>query len=339
MSSPVVSIITPSFNRADIVHETAASIFNQSYANWEWIIVDDGSTDNSWEVLQSFALRDARVKVFRREREPKGACACRNIAVSKSSGEYVMFLDTDDLLAPYCLQQRVDACLAKPECDFVIFPMLLFRKEPADLGLLWNIDKDEDDLLRVLYGDAVCQGTGPLWKKKSFIEIGMWDEELKLWQDVELHIRSFLYPVKYHKRMDLQPDVYLRISDDSLSRVGYHAPQKLMSRIEVFKYALEQVASKDKLEMYMEGLRVMGAGVLLSVINGKMYREAAQLMSLTGKHGIFSSDELKRFKRYLLAYNMRLYKIPSLFRLIKTKLNDIIQAPSVTIGTVKWLHG
>lgn len=338
MSSPVVSIITPSFNRADIVHETAASIFNQSYANWEWIIVDDGSTDNSWEVLQSFAQKDARVKVFRREREPKGACACRNIAVSKSSGEYVMFLDTDDLLAPYCLQQRVDACLAKPECDFVIFPMLLFRKEPADLGLLWNIDKDEDDLLRVLYGDAICQGTGPLWKKKSFIEIGMWDERLKLWQDVELHIRSFLYPVTYQKRMDLQPDVYLRISDDSLSRVGYHAPQKLMSRVKVYKYAVEEIASKNKLQQYMPGLREMGIDVLISTINGRLYQESSELLLLTMKHGIFTEKEQRRIKRYMYAYKAKLYKIPALFNLLDNNTRGIVPAHNVTIGKVKW-HG
>ena len=107
--------------------------------------------------------------------------------------------------------------------------------------------KEEDDLLRVLTGDAICQTSGPLWRRNAFFEIGMWNEELMLWQDVELHIRSFLYPVKYKKRLDLSPDVYLRVSDDSLSRVGYHAPQKLKSRIAVFRYALEEIANKGKL--------------------------------------------------------------------------------------------
>ncbi len=336
MPLPAVSIITPSFNRADIVHETAASIFNQSYTNWEWVIVDDGSTDNSWGVLQSFAQKDARVKIFKRDREPKGACACRNIAVSKSSGEYVMFLDTDDLLAPYCLQQRVDAMLQNPECDFVIFPMLLFKKELHDLGLLWNIDKDEDDLLRVLHGDAVCQGTGPLWKKKSFVEIGMWNEDLKLWQDVELHIRSFLYPVKYKKRLDLQPDVYLRISDDSLSRIGYHAAPKLKSRLNVYKYAVEEIAAKDKMQLYRDGLRVMGVDVLISAINGRLYEESSELLQLTMKHGIFSEKEQRRIKRYMYAYKTKLYKIPALFTLLDNNARDIVPAQDVTIGKVKW---
>src|SRR4051812_28957052 len=108
-----------------MVGETAASIFAQTYPNWEWMIVDDGSTDNSWEVLQGFAANDSRVRIFQRDREPKGACTCRNIAVEKATGDYVIFLDTDDLLATFCLEQRVKAMDEHPDCDFVIFPMLL----------------------------------------------------------------------------------------------------------------------------------------------------------------------------------------------------------------------
>ncbi|MBZ0097708.1 MAG: glycosyltransferase family 2 protein, partial [Taibaiella sp.] len=251
MNNPRISIITPSFNRADVVEETARSIFNQSYSDWEWVIVDDGSTDNSWAVLESFARRDSRVKIYRRDREPKGACTCRNIGVEKSTGDYLLFLDTDDVLASYCLSNRLSAMQEDPGYDFIIFPMLLFKKKVDDLKLLWNIDKAEDDLLRVLKGDAICQGTGTLWKKQSFQKVGMWNEELKLWQDVELHIRSFLFPVRYKKRMDMDPDVYLRISDDSLSRVSYHSEPKLHSRIKVYKYAIEHISVQQQLSKYM----------------------------------------------------------------------------------------
>ncbi len=331
-----VSIITPSYNRAYIINETAESIFNQTYENWEWVIVDDGSTDNSWEMLESFAKKDSRVKIFKRDREPKGACVCRNIAVERCTGDYVMFLDTDDILAPYCLEQRAGAMDKEPDCDFVIFPMLLFKKDPSDMGLLWNINKEDDDLDRVLKGDAVCQGTGPLWRKSSFRQVGMWNEELKLWQDVELHIRSFLYPVKYQKRLDLLPDVYLRVSDDSLSRVGYHAPQKLKSRIEVFRYALTEINKKSKLKAYKDGLKVMGADVLISVINGRLYHEAEQLLKLVEGNLIFSNSELKKIRYYMMAHKARLYKIPFLFRLFNTNANEIAPFTDVSIGTVMW---
>ena len=101
----LVSIITPNFNRADLIIETAQSIFKQTFTNWEWIIIDDGSTDASMDVLQRLASEDSRIKVFQRNRAPKGACACRNIGVEISVGRYLIFLDSDDLLEPFCLDR------------------------------------------------------------------------------------------------------------------------------------------------------------------------------------------------------------------------------------------
>lgn len=330
-----VAIITPSFNRGYIVHETAESIFNQTYSDWEWVIVDDGSTDDSWEILRSFAEKDSRVKIYKRDREPKGACTCRNIAVEKCTGDYVMFLDTDDVLAPYCLEQRVRAMSEEPECDFVIFPMMLFKKEPGDLKLLWNIDKEENELSRQLKGDAICQGTGPLWKKTSFQQVGMWNEELKLWQDVELHIRSFVYPVRYKKRLDLKPDVYLRISEDSLSRVGYHAGPKLKSRNKVYTYALEEIAKRGLLQQYRDGLRTMGIDVIVSLIKGRQYKEAEELIRVSTSYGVFVRDEARQIKRYMYASMARLYKIPTLFKYVNANVTSMVARPDVTIGKIK----
>ncbi|MCB0700180.1 MAG: glycosyltransferase family 2 protein [Chitinophagales bacterium] len=335
-SNSVISIITPSFNRASIVHETAESIFGQTSANWEWVIVDDGSTDNSWELLEQYAAKDERVKIYKREREPKGACTCRNIAVERSTGDYVMFLDTDDVLAPFCIEQRLAAIEKEGDVDFVVFPMLLFNKELHDLDLLWNIDKNEDDLQRVLIGDPVCQGTGPLWKKESFKEVGMWREDLKLWQDIELHIRSFLYPVKYKKRLDLHPDVYLRISEDSLSRVGYHAAPKLKSRKVVFEYTCTEMAKKQKLDKYTDAVRSMGVDVILSLINGRLYDDADELLEITKHHDIFKREELKYFSQYMNAYKAKLYKLPALFNPIKKRVQDIPMHYETTMNKIKW---
>ena len=66
-----VAIITPLFNRGYIIQETAASIFAQSHQDWEWIIVDDGSTDDSWETIQAFTQKDTRVKAYHPDRPTK----------------------------------------------------------------------------------------------------------------------------------------------------------------------------------------------------------------------------------------------------------------------------
>ncbi len=332
----VVSIITPSFNRSYIIDETAKSIFNQTYPHWEWVITDDGSTDDSWQKLLGYAKQDARVKIYKRDRDPKGACVCRNIAVEKCTGDYVMFLDTDDVLASFCLEQRVKAMEEDSECDFMIFPMMLFRKQMDDTRLLWNIDEDEDDLYRILVGDPVCQGTGPLWKRSSFVKVGMWREDLKLWQDIELHIRSLLSPMKYKKRLQLKPDVFLRISDDSLSRVGFYAAPKMRSRVDVFLYACNEIFGKGKSAQYLDGLRIMGSDIINSCIISNYNEGLDELMDVCKSLAIFSKDELNIFKSYQKAVRFKIHRVPFLFNRIQKKAHSIIKSKESTVSAVKW---
>lgn len=298
--------------------------------------MDDGSTDNSWELLEKYAEHDERVKIFKREREPKGACTCRNIAVDKCTGEYVMFLDTDDLVADFCLEQRVNTIREYEDCDFVVFPMLIFNKERHDLNVLWNIDSEEDDLQRMLIGNPVCQGTGTLWKKESFVKVGMWHEELKLWQDVELHIRSFLHPVKYVKRLDLQPDVYLRLSEESLSRTNFYSAPKMKSRAYVYEYTCDEIVKKGQLGNYRDGLRVMGFDVLLSSINSHRFDLAKELTQHMYENGIMTEQELGIIKQYKQARKLKLYKIPVLFSPLVKKVKNIVADQATTLNKIKW---
>lgn len=312
MLNQKVSIITPSFNRANIIHETAESIFRQSNPDWEWVIVDDGSTDDSWEVINKFATKDSRVKVYQRDREPKGACTCRNIAVTKSSGEFLIFLDTDDLLASFCLEQRLEAFKSNPTMDFIIFPMLLFKQQPDDLKLLWNIDTRVDDIERILLGDPVCQGTGTLWKKESFVKAGMWSEHLLLWQDIELHLRVLLQDLQYVKRFDLQPDVFLRISDISLSRTGYHSLPKFLSRLQVLKETATTILQKNKLSQYKVGLQHMFIDLFVNAAGSNYHQQLQEMLALQKNWDLFTATEQKYLKRYAFVRKQKLYKIPFL---------------------------
>jgi glycosyltransferase involved in cell wall biosynthesis len=332
----VISIITPCFNRADLVGETAHSIFHQSYPHWEWIIVDDGSTDNSLEVLHELACKDNRVKVLQRDRAPKGACTCRNIAVEESTGDYLIFLDTDDLLAPFCLEQRINAFKQSSDCDFVIFPMLLFEKKWDDLQLLWNIDNGKDDLHRILIGDPICQGTGTLWKKSSFKQVGMWREDLALWQDIELHIRSLLVPLKYNKRLDLEPDVYLRITPNSLSRGGFYSAPKTKSRIAVFSYTCKSMQEKGLFEQYRQELKNMALDITISSILGNQFDQAKAILTLTHTFQLFDAAEKKRLRNFLLIRKLKLYKIKSLDRYLLKQASVNAVHYSSEIGKNKW---
>ena len=119
--NPLISIIIPSYNRANLISDTLDSLINQIYQNWECIIVDDGSTDDTLIVVESYCMKDIRFKLLNREREPKGAPTCRNIGLANANGEFLIFLDSDDILFSHALKERTMFILKHSELDFCCF--------------------------------------------------------------------------------------------------------------------------------------------------------------------------------------------------------------------------
>lgn len=114
----LVSIVIPNYNSADFILETLQSVKSQTYVNWECIIIDDYSTDESYEIISKFIQTDSR---FRLERRPisrtKGANACRNYGLEISKGAFINWFDSDDLMLPNFLELKMNSILQK---DFVI---------------------------------------------------------------------------------------------------------------------------------------------------------------------------------------------------------------------------
>ena len=105
--SALVSIITPSYNSARFINECVNSVFEQTYTNWELIIVDDASYDNSKELISDIAARDSRIKfVFLTDNI--GVAGARNIALEKSKGRYIAFLDSDDIWKKEKLTKQIN---------------------------------------------------------------------------------------------------------------------------------------------------------------------------------------------------------------------------------------
>lgn len=102
----LVSIITPSYNTADYIAETIKSIQTQTYTNWELIIVDDCSTDNTDEVVKPF-LVDERILYLKNEKN-SGAAMSRNYALRKAKGKWIAFLDSDDIWLPEKLERQIN---------------------------------------------------------------------------------------------------------------------------------------------------------------------------------------------------------------------------------------
>jgi glycosyltransferase involved in cell wall biosynthesis len=249
--NPLVSIIVPLHNRVDLVGETIESVQGQTYPHWELIVVDDGSTDGSNVVVQAYAERDKRIKLHYRERGPKGAPTCRNIGVEKSTGSYVIFLDSDDLLAPFCLEHRLEKAAWYPDEDFLVFPVAIFSTVPAEAYKLWNhLTKPGGlgDLDRCLSTDTPWQTTCPLWKREALRRLGPWLEGAKCRQDLEFHVRALSLGLTYRKFPEVYDCFYRRsIKADQISKGDFAKQDYLISKNQVFGVLHDHLVRNGKL--------------------------------------------------------------------------------------------
>ena len=218
MNPLAVSIIIPTYNRVEWLKETLVSLQSQTFNSWEALIVDDGSDEETIEAILSASESDARIQYLKRTGAVSGAPACRNEGLDKSQGKYVIFLDSDDNLSPSALADRVDIMDNHPELDFGVFSCLLFQNHPGDMDILWNIDKDEDDIDRFLAQDVPWQTTSPIWRRESLVKLGPWQESLPSWQDWEFHLRALIIGLSY-KRFS-QIDHYWRCPAKKSASIG-----------------------------------------------------------------------------------------------------------------------
>ena len=103
---PIVSIITPAYNASKTILETYESIKSQTFSDWEWIITNDCSKDNTLEILNKIAEDDPRVIIIN-AKVNGGAALSRNLAIEKAKGRYIAFLDADDLWVPTKLEKQI----------------------------------------------------------------------------------------------------------------------------------------------------------------------------------------------------------------------------------------
>jgi len=117
-----VSVVVPFLNAARYLPEAIASMQNQTFHDWEMVLVDDGSTDGSTGIVARAASADPRIRQLRRPRAPGSAAAARNLGIFEAHGEFVAFLDADDVYEPNNLQSRLEAFKAHPEVMMVYGP-------------------------------------------------------------------------------------------------------------------------------------------------------------------------------------------------------------------------
>lgn len=331
---PEISVLIPNYNRGTFLRDTLWSVLEQSFTNWEAIVVDDGSTDDSLDVCREFAERDERIRYFVRDRQPRGAPTCRNIAWEKSVGEYVLFLDSDDLLAPFCLEQRVQAFHQYPEMDFLVFPMLIFSKDTSDADVLWNKPGAETDLERFLRLDSTWQTSGPAWKRESVAKINGFTENLACWQDVDFHLKALTQSLNYLHVPHAKPDIfYRRHTSGSISQGEINSPAKMQTRLEIFIHHTDNL--KERMTPALQkASRELGASVVFGAAKSLNKKVMKQALAHGRQAGLFNASFQLKAQAINLCYRLRINRLS----FINRKLNQVIasyRTPS-SIGTFNY---
>lgn len=209
---PKVSVIIPTYNRAHLIGQAIKSILNQTYQNFEIIVVDDGSTDNTEEVVKN--LRDERIKYIKHEKN-KGASAARNTGIKVAGGKYIAFQDSDDEWFPKKLEKQIKAFENAPQNIGVIYTGL-FRIENNKKEYIpysWVKKKEGNISKEILKGNFVATPT-LLVRKECIEKVGMFDECLQRLQDWELVIRISKY---YYFKFINEPLLISRYNSDSIT--------------------------------------------------------------------------------------------------------------------------
>ncbi len=181
---PTVSVIIPTHNRADLILESIHSVFAQTYPDYELIVVDDGSTDNTREMLQPLGDQGRIRYVYQAN---AGAAAARNRGLEMARGKYVCFLDSDDLFLPAKLERQVAVMEAHPEVGFAQANYAKFDNYGNDLGLRDTRFFSGHIYPQILlYWSTLLSLSCMLIRGSVFDAVGKFDEGMKYAEDLDM---------------------------------------------------------------------------------------------------------------------------------------------------------
>lgn len=224
MNKPtLISIIIPTYNRAHVIGETLNSIITQSYENWECIIVDDGSNDNTKTILEGYLSKDSRFQYYSRPiNRPKGANACRNYGYEKSKGNYIQWFDSDDIMHSEKLKMKIEYALSQNAA-------IIVDKHTTEDKIILNenpeleVFESADFYVEYILGKRPVI-TNDVMVRKDVIGSQRFNENLHKAQEYEFFSRLFEKKMRYcfiNQKLS-----FYRQSLDSISKGSYSGKKR-----------------------------------------------------------------------------------------------------------------
>lgn len=202
----LISIVVPCYNQAQFLTETLESVYNQTYTNWECLIINDGSLDNTEDIALEWCARDKRFKYFKKENG--GLSSARNFGIQKSYGHWIQFLDSDDLLEENKLMCQVDYLIINQSDIFISGYRYFYNEEGREkLRILGRNDfipevviqnNDNVDIIELFSIKNPFVISAPLYRREVFSIVGNFDENFKSLEDWDFHFRCAKANLKFH---------------------------------------------------------------------------------------------------------------------------------------------
>lgn len=297
---PIVSVIIPTYNRAHLIGRAIQSVLNQTYQDFEIIIVDDGSTDNIKEAVKEFQKKDERIRYIGQEKN-KGGSAARNNGIKASRGEHIGFLDDDDEWLPRKIEKQE----------------IKFQNAPDNVGLIYSgfscisesSGKIVAEITPTLRGNVysnllegcILGSPTPLIRKICFRKAGFFDETLPSCQDWDMWIRLS----KYYA-FDFVPDILAKHHIHG-NQISVNLNAKIVAREKLLeKYWVDLSRKSQILSILLKRLGI------LCCLNGDL-RE--------GRRYFLGSIKQKPFKKGSYLHFLLSLLVPGIHRNILKKHN------------------
>lgn len=308
-SLPKVSVLIPVYNVEIFLEDSISSLLNQTLKDIELICVNDGSTDNSLEILNKFAAEDSRVKVFNKE---NGGCgSARNKALDEASGEYIYFFDPDDYVLPNALEELYANAISN-DSDLVMFKIARFYEgQPVDYSRpFYNLDEvfmDVDfnhftfnykDIIPYVMNSALAPWS-KLYKKEFLDKYDDFRFDVGIaFDDVPFHVKTILRA----ERISFAPDFYYHYRTDNPNSVN-NTPSNAIDIMRIIDMVEEFIVNEghyDELKDEFFYFKVNHIVIYIVSSHSEEYYKLAKKKFLD-----FDYDDIKHIgKRLLGQYDM-----------------------------------
>jgi len=203
-SSPPVSVFMPAYNVERYVADAVNSILAQTFSDFELIVVDDGSSDRTLEVLTGLSRQDPRIRLL--SRPNTGVSRASNDAIALARGEFLVRMDSDDLSTPDRLAKQIEFLRANPACVCVGARVLLMDQVGMPLFVMPEVEFGHEKIDSALMagGWPIVQGAC-MFRREAVVAVGNYREDLSLHEDMDLLVR-----LAEHGRLENLPDVLLK---------------------------------------------------------------------------------------------------------------------------------